>query len=376
VTVVRRDTRRRWLVVLAAALVLVALPVAVSALPARAPSTGLAQLAARVRASAVQPFQGYAVSSGSAGLPALPQLGDVADLLNGDTHLRVWYESASHWRVDVIDVGAERDTYQTPGRQVVWDFGRNLLTEVDGTAPVRLPQGADLTPPDLARRSLSAAGDDVTVSALPVRRVAGIDAAGLRVTPRSPLTTVGHIDVWADPRTGLPLEVAVTGRGAREPFLATRFLEVNQTAPAGSVLVPPAFHGAMGYTVADSADVTGALTTLGVGPLPLQLAGQPRAVRGTPALLGIGTYGTGLAQFLVLPVPRRAGFDAIRRITRANGTPLTYPTGRGVQISTPLLSVLALHSDLTEQTYLMVGLVEPKLLRQAAVDLVAYPGGP
>src|SRR5256884_132695 len=47
-----------------------------------------------------------------------------------------------------------------------------------------------------------------------------------------------------------------------------------------------------------------------------------------------------------------------------------------VQISTPLLSVLALHTDLTEQSYLMVGLVDPKLLRQAAIDLVAYPGGP
>jgi hypothetical protein len=376
VTVVRRETRLRWLVVATATVVLAAVPVAVSAVPARAPATGVGQLAARIRASAVQPFQGYAVSTGSAGLPALPQLGDVADLLNGDTHLRVWYGSSSHWRVDVIGAGAERDTYQLPGRQVVWDFGRNLLTEVDGSAPIRLPQGSDLTPPDLARRLLSAAADDVTLSPLPARRLAGIDAAGLRVTPRSPQTTVAHIDIWADPKTALPLAVAVTGRGARDPFLATRFLEVNLSAPGAALLTPPTARGAMGYVTADSADVTNALTTLGTGPLPDRLAGQPRVAASAAALTGIGNYGTGLAQFLVLPLPRRAGFDVIRRITRANGTPLTYPTGRGVQISTPLLSVLALHTDLTEQSYLMVGLVDPKLLRQAAIDLVAYPGGP
>jgi len=91
---------------------------------------------------------------------------------------------------------------------------------------------------------------------------------------------------------------------------------------------------------------------------------------------GLGQYGTGLAQFLVLPLPRRSGFDVINRITRANGIPLSYRAGRGVQISTPLLSVLAVHTDLTERTYLLVGLVQPALLRQAAIDLAAYPGGP
>ena len=117
------------------------------------------------------------------------------------------------------------------------------------------------------------------------------------------------------------------------------------------------------------------MTTFRLAPLPFLLAGQARDIEGAPALLGIGTYGTGLAQFLVLPLPRRAGFDVINRITRANGNPLTYPTGRGVQISTPLVSVLALHSDVSEQTYLMVGLVQPKLLRQAATELVTFPGG-
>jgi hypothetical protein len=375
VTVVRRETTRRWVIVGAGAVALAAVPGVVGALPVHPPATGVATLVARIRASSVQPFQGYAVSSGSAGLPDIPQLGDVADLLNSDTQLRIWYGSSSHWRVDVLGVGTERGTYQLPGRQIVWDFGRNQLTEVDGEAPIRLPQGSDLTPPDLARRLLSAAGNDVTFAPLPARRVAGVAAPGVRVTPRSEQTTVAYIDVWAEERTGLPLAVEVTGRGAHDPFLVSRFMEVSLAAPDAAVLTPPTVHGTIGYTAADSVDIIGALNNFDFAVMPAQLAGQARAVDGPVMFLGFGTYGTGLAQFLVLPLPRRAGFDVIRRITRANGNPLTYENGRGVQISTPLVSVLALHSDVSEQTYLMVGLVAPKLLRQAATELVTFPGG-
>ncbi len=215
VTVVAVQARRRWAVVAAAALGLAALPAVVSAVPVSAPATDVARLAARVQASTNQPYQGYAESTGTAGLPALPQLGDVADLLNGDTRLRVWYASANRWRVDVIGIGSERDTYQTPAGQVIWDYGRNQLTELDGTPPVRLPRGADLTPPELARRLLSLAGDQVRLAPLPAQRIAGIDAAGVRMTPTSSLTTMGHIDVWADPASALPLTPRTSSRPCR-----------------------------------------------------------------------------------------------------------------------------------------------------------------
>src|SRR5881398_3316177 len=96
VTVVRGQARRRWIVVAAVALGLAAVPAVVSAVPVHPPAGDRTGLVAKMRAS-----------------PALPQLSDVSDLLDGDTRIRVWYSSASAWRVDVIDVGAERDTYQT-----------------------------------------------------------------------------------------------------------------------------------------------------------------------------------------------------------------------------------------------------------------------
>ena len=160
VTVVGGQARRRWGVVAAAALGLAAVPGVISAVPAHAPAVDLA----RIRASVGHPYQGYAVSSGTAGLPALPQLSDVSDLLDGDTRMRVWYSSADRWRVDVIDTATERDTYRTPQGEVTWDYGRRQLVDVGGFPVIRLPRGADLTPPELAKRLMSLAGDDVRLT--------------------------------------------------------------------------------------------------------------------------------------------------------------------------------------------------------------------
>jgi hypothetical protein len=249
----------------------------------------------------------------------------VTDLLSGETQLRVWYASADQWRVAVLGIGTERDTYQLPGEsrrtRIVWDYGRNQLTAIDGDPTVRLPVAADLIPPDLGRRLLAAAdrtspatpgapGD--TLSALPARRIAGIAAPGMRITPNNPVTTVGYIDIWADPATGLPLEVAVTGRGAGTPFLDTRFLDLQQRAPDPAVVAPP-----------------------------------PR-------------------------IPRRTGFDVMRRATRGGGVAFDLPAGEAVLISTPLVSLVAMDGHASRQTYLLVGLVDPKLLKQAAADLSTY----
>jgi hypothetical protein len=357
-----------------AALGLAALPAVVSAIPVSVPATDAARLAARVRTSTAQPYQGYAESTGTAGLPALPQLGDVADLLNGDTRLRVWYASANRWRVDVIGTGSERDAYQTPDGQVIWDYGRNQLTQLGGAVPVRLPRGADLTPPALARRLLSLAGDQVTLSVLPAQRIAGVDAAGVRLTPTSSLTTMGHIDMWADPASGLPLRVTVTGRRAQQPFLSTRFLDVSLAAPDPGVLAPPPQRPGISVVDTDPADIVNALHTVARGSLPERLAGQPRADADPGALAGVVAYGSGLARFLVLPVPRQIAFDAMRRAIRGGGVPQTFPAGDGVLISTPLLSVLVSDAHPARRNYLLAGLVDPSLLKQAGAELSTYRG--
>lgn len=365
-TVVRRAARRRWITLLSVVAILCAIPVAVRAWPAPVAEIELQALRERVRASTDQPYEGYAVSSGTMGLPELPRLGDVAALVTGTTNMRAWYAGPDRWRVDTLDTGSERGLYQAPDGQYAWDYAANQLTQVVGAQPARLPRAADLMPPDLARRLLDAADGDRVV-AIGGRRVAGIAAAGLRITPSSPHTTVGHVDIWADPATGLPLQVELTGRGAVRPVVVTRFLDLRLVTPSGEVTTPPAPRPGVGFTVTGRPDIVGLLDRVDPRALPERLAGQARrpSVSGVSA---VGVYGTGLAQYLVLPLPREFGRDAYDGATKW-GQRLTFPAGAAALISTSLVSVLVVRPNAGRRTYLVAGLVNGELLEQVGAEL-------
>jgi hypothetical protein len=369
-TVVTAQGLRRWAVVLAVVVVLAAIPLVINAWPVRAGAIDAGQLRARMAASAAQPYHGYAQSAGLLGLPPLPNLTEVTAPLSGTTEMRTWHASARSWRVDVLGEGTERDVYQTPEAQFTWDFGDNLLTRVDGGQPVRLPRAADLTPPELARWVLSAGTGD-RVTGLAGKRVAGVAAAGLRLTPASPETTVDHVDIWADPATGLPLQVEATAKGGVRPVLVTRFLEIHFGAPAAAVLVPPAPRAGIGYTEARAPDILGTINRWRPLELPVALAGFPRR----DALAGVaaaGVYGTGLSSFVVAGLPGRFGNSAFQRIA-AYGQDVPVPGGRDASmITTGLLNVLVVRNGF--RTLLVAGLIGPEPLRQVAVALAAVPG--
>jgi hypothetical protein len=409
-TVVRREARRRWLLVLGAVAVLCATPAVVAARPFRAPVVDAEALRAKMQASGRQAYQGYAESVGALGLPQLPRLGQVIALVSGTTRMRAWYGKHDRWRVDVIDTGTERSTYRTPEATVNWDFAANQLTVIEtartylifrpegpedtrfpftgsvdtftvaGESPARLPRGADLLPPALARRLLDmAAGEPAT--SIPGKRVAGIAAAGLRLTSADPHSTIGHIDIWADPRTGLPLEVAVTARNAERPILVTRFLEVAMTAPTAGVLTPPQPREGLSYTTVDEVDEA-TLVDPAAGFLPEQLAGLPRVDNsrragppGEPTRIviqptGGEVYGTGLTQILVVPLAGRVDREVLRAV-RNWGQQLAVPDGDAAIIAAPLLSVMVVHSHTTDRTYLIAGMIDGEKMRQVGVDIAA-----
>jgi len=360
-TVVTTQARQRWAVVLAVAAVLCSLPALAGLRPVRAAEVDLATLRERIAGSGRQAHEGYALSSGLLPLPALPDLEQVTALVSGTTELRTWYAAPDRWRVDVVDEAAERDLYQTPGGQYAWDYGRNQLTRIVGEQPVRLPRGADVTPPALGRLLLGlAAGDRFT--ALAARRVAGVAAAGLRIVPATAQTTVAHVDVWADPGSGLPLQVEITARGGARPVFVTRFLELRLGAPDAAVLTPPAPTGGMGFTETDTSDLLGVIDRFGTGGLPERLAGSAR--RATP-VAAAGAYGSGLAQFVVVALPGGLGFRSYGRLS-AFGQAVPVPAGEATILSTGLVTVLAVRAD---RTYLVAGLVQPALLRGVATDL-------
>jgi len=241
-----------------------------------------------------------------------------------------------------------------------------LLTALAGTASLRLPRAADLLPPELGRRLLALAPDDL-VTSLPARRIAGMAAGGLRLSPADPDTTVGRVDVWADPDTGLPLHVEVAPKAdPGVPLLISTMQEVALRAPDPAVLVPPRPPGSSRVRAA-AADLGGALRVLDAPAPPAQLAGRPRVAITGDELPGVGVYGAGPAGFVLVPVSRGIAGRVLDGAAAAGGVAIGVPRGRAVRIGTPLLS-LAVRSG-RGGSVLLVGTVEPEVLERAVVEL-------
>jgi hypothetical protein len=362
---------RRWLLVAAGAAALVGAGTAT--LPAGAVTTDAEQLRGRIADGPLRPYVGYAESTGRLGLPEIPQLESVSTLLTTTTRIRAFVAGADRWRVDQVDNSGERDIYHVDGVEYAWDFGAQQLTRIVGTTPLRLPRADDLAPPALARR-LMRLGRAEPVAALPARRVAGRDAAGIRLTPTDPATTVGTIDVWSDttgdPASALPLRVEVSARGG-PPLLFSELQEVDDRMPDLLDVTPTAPPSA-GYVPVNAADISGALRVLDAAPPPDRLAGRDRvALSGTPdaALPGVGLYGSGLAGFAVVPVNGDIARRAVDGATAAGGAAVTVAVGNAVSLTTPLLSVLAWARG--RGGVLLMGTVTPDVLAQAVGELPA-----
>ncbi len=276
---------------------LAALPAVVAAVPVPGSGISPAALRGKILASAALPYQGYAESTADLGLPSLPYLQDVSRLLDGTIDQYAWYRSPGHWRADELTTAGENDVYQVGRMTYLWSFAYRLLSRVTGSQPVRLPRAADLLPPPLGRRLLGLATAADHLSRLPSLRVAGVDAAGLRLVPAGAATTIGAIEIWADPATGLPVEVRVIGRGARQAALTTSFLQLSQRRPALAAVLP---HPAPGTDIATARlpALRGILNGDGDGdhddtPFPAQLAGLSRTTA-QAGLYGLATYGAGL----------------------------------------------------------------------------------
>jgi hypothetical protein len=357
---------RRWLLVAAAAAGLVG--AGAVQLPAAAVDVDAEELRGRIRTT-VPPYVGYAESTGQLGLPEIPRLEAITALLTGSTRIRAFVAGADRWRADDLAPAGERDTYHLRTTEYVWDFGSNQLTRVVGTVALRLPRAGDLLPPDLARRLLALAAAD-PVTALPARRIAGRDAAGLRLVPTDPDTTIGRVDIWADPATALPLRVEVAARTGPS-LLVTELLEVTDGAPDPADLLPALPPGAARVT-ASAVDVNGALRVIGAPPPPERLAGRARARSVTtpdPPMPGVGLYGAGLAGFALFPVPRDIAERAVDGATAAGGATVEVPTGRAAVVSTPLLSVAVRSRG--RGGSVLIGTVAPDVLRQALLELPA-----
>jgi hypothetical protein len=352
----------RWSFVATACALAVVVPVAVRARPVPDRSLSAVQLLALVRSGQDTAYSGMVEVRGRLGLPISDHFTDIADLLGGDTRLRVWWRSTRDWRVDrLLDTG-EIDLYHHGRTTVEWNYERaEARTSIDPT--IRLPRDADLLPPALAQRALTDASP-TDLSRLPPRRIAGVDAVGLRLDPSDPRTSVDHVDLWADPDTGVVLALDAYGDAAAQPALSTTFTSISLSTPQRSTT---SFHAApgVGQPVDKVLDIADAANQYAPVTPPEQVAGLTRSTNSRGA---VGIYGSGLTQLMAVPLQERdAGYLADQ--LRTSGATLIHQQ--------PLLRVgpLGVYLVISHQPFdfawLMTGTVTDQTLIRAGADLVA-----
>jgi hypothetical protein len=361
-----RRSAWRWSAVLAATILLFTLPAAVAALRRSEARAAPSVLLDKVVSSGTVRYQGYAESNAGLRLPEVPRAERVLELLAERVRMRVWWQSASAWRVDELGVIGEHGAYRDKSGLWVWDSERRAATRVEGVPTVRFPRASDLLPPELGRR-LAAVARPSEASRLPSRSVAGISAAGIRLTPSTSETTVEHVDMWVDPGSGLPLSVEITPRKSDAPIITSAFLDLNLGPPDPDVVrFQPPPDAAANFT--ETADFAQAVDRYSPFVLPEEIGGRP--LLSSVAGAG-GTYGDGFALIAVLVLSERHSpfnDDEMTQVPTSVG-----PWGTARVVETPLLNGMTFDRD--GITYVLGGTVPIDALEETAA-LLARRGVP
>ena len=254
--------------------------------------------------SARTPYSGLVEVSGRLGLPALPFASAAVAQLNATSRVRAWWVSPSLWRTDSLSAFGQREDVAFAAGVLEWDYESTTVHVQPSVPGIRQPRTDDLLPPSAARLLLSWASPQDTVTALPVRTIAGRDASGARVSSGEPGSSVRSLDVWVDTSSGLPVELDVRARAVADPVLTTRFLDLSVQRPSDQD-VSPALSDSAHWSV-DRPDVLSFVRAAGDSSLPTSVLGLPQSQPGSAGLpVGIATYGTGFERAALLQVPDR-----------------------------------------------------------------------
>ena len=356
----------RWSIVTVGVAVLCALPWLIGHRPVPGSAMSATSLLTRIQHSADQSYSGYSEADGGLGLPLSGDFDSVANLLGGHSSQRVWWRDSTDQRVDTITAFGESDVHTDTFGSWTWNYERSHATRTPSNdSAVRLPRNVDVLPPDLGRRLLSQALPS-EVSRLPVVRIAGVDAVGLRLRPSEKISSVTRVDVWADPVSGLPLRVQVYGSDQVEPAMSTSFLDFSRARPTESsvAFVPPGrsrVDYSYGFDIASATNVFQDITP------PSRLAGLTRQ---TPrqGIGSIGVYGRGVTQLDAGPI-----FDGVaNQLSTQLRTAGATEKGNEQWFTVGPVSALLLNSK-TGRCWLFTGTVTLATLKTAAAQIVAHP---
>jgi outer membrane lipoprotein-sorting protein len=363
-----RGAALRWSAVGGLLAVLVALPVAIGALPASDADVPAADLRTTVLASESVRFSGYAVSAGGLSLPVTDQLTSVADLFSDRTAMRVWWRGPADNRVDVVTPTGETGTHRDATGTWTWEYERATATR-GALSPLGLPVPLDLLPSALGRRLLSEAADE-ELSRVGARRVAGRDGLGLRLSPADRASSVSRVDIWVDRDSGLPLQVQVYGNESQRPALDARFLDLELADPGPDVT---AFSPPVGADVREDPgiDLVEAARQITGPGLPLTLAGlDRRPMEGLPR--GLGVYGRGVTLLAVVPAPGRLVAELRRAVGASPGAVVDQ---LGARASVGPLGLMVVDRP-GARAYVLTGTVTLDALAAAAAEMPDLGGRP
>ena len=341
----------RWLpaIVVPATIAVGAIAIPLSAgaadLPVRSPEDVLRLVAS----STTRSFSGTIDQTSDLGLPSLPKsvsnssaeasAASTIDLLTGDHTANVFADGPTKLRVQVLDELAERDAIRNGSDLWLYQSNGEKVTHVtlpahQKSASTPAPDATATTPSQLAQRFLAAVDPSTQVTLGQEVKVANRDAYDLVLTPKTDATLVGSVAIAVD-RTGIPLQVQVTARGASTPAFQVGFQKFSDQAPDPSVF---AFTPPKGATVTQQSAAK-----------PEHTAG---ASRPKPTVSG-----TGWATIVELPagsVPASATSDPLF-------AQLTQSVTGGRALSTSLVSVLV-----TSDGRVFAGAVPVSALQTAA----------
>jgi outer membrane lipoprotein-sorting protein len=220
----------RWLVPLAALLVVLGTFLATTRANAKAPLTAISaqDLLVKVSQAKVDGLSGTVVQDADLGIPAIPggsgsAGGQLTSLLSGSHTMKVWYGAPDQARIAVNDEFAETDVI-TDG-DTVWTYDSRAKKATKTTLPAdqagterKAPEGAPQTPQQAAAEFLDKIGPTTDVRVDPDVTVAGQAAYDLVLTPKDGASLIKQVRIAVDGDNFVPLRVQVFGAGDKPAY--------------------------------------------------------------------------------------------------------------------------------------------------------------
>lgn len=315
------------------------------------PVTGPQQLMNEMRRPYTGGYYGTIDAQVKLGLPhrlavALSGAAPAGDLLRGSHRLRYWYGDPQHQRVAVVNETNEQDMFRIGARTWEWDTATQVArrgaatpTSQDGVLPLRLASAAALTPPQLAAHILNVVGAHSDTALRSGDSIAGRPTYQLVLSPDTPSSRIGEIDIDVDGHEGVPLRVLMYSNAGGPPVVDVSFEDdLRFAAPSAQNFRfrPPA----------------GAVVRSGPVPSSYASALDDSAVVGADWLT-IASYQSDLATGKNLA-------HIVGTLLNDSARPVKGRWGRGRLLVTPIVSVLV-----TRRGQVLAGPVNPNVLYSA-----------